>query len=273
MTFTILGTAAAEGWPALWCPCEVCARARELGGKDIRRRAAYQFGDRIHVDFGPDAYWQMIEFGLQYQRLEHLLITHSHQDHLDPQEFSYRSTGFVVEPIDTITIHGNEAVRDRLLETVQDFEKIRARFELVVPFEPMDLGEGVTATALPADHAKGEEPVIHLFEREERALLQANDTGWFPDSTWRFLETWEGTLDVLVIECTYGPRDAGRNHLGAAQVIEVRDELRKIGALKPDARVIVTHFSHNGGWLHGQLEEHFGPQGIEVAYDGMQIEL
>lgn len=271
MTFTILGTAAAEGWPALWCPCEACEQARALGGKNIRRRSAYQLGERIHVDFGPDSFAQMLQFGLHYERLEHLLFTHSHQDHLSPQELSYRRRGFVVEPLDTLTIHGNEAVSESILRVVDSMEVIRARFEPTVPLEPMELGEGVTATALPADHAEGEEAVIHLFEREGRTLLQANDTGLFPDPTWAFLEAKQ--LDLLLIECTYGPRDGGRHHLGANQVIEVRDELRKIGSLKADARVIVTHFSHNGGWLHERLEAFFAPHGIEVAFDGMQLDL
>ncbi len=271
MTFTILGTAAAEGWPALWCPCTACEQARELGGKNIRRRTAYQLGDRIHVDFGPDTFAQMLEFGLHYERLEHLLITHSHHDHLCPQELLYRQRGFVVEELGTLTIHGNEAVRTKLNALGHSMGDCRARFELVTHFEPIDLGEGVTATPLPADHAQGEEAVIYLFERDGRALLQANDTGWFPEPTWRFLEGKQ--LDVVLIECTYGSREGGHHHLGANQVLDVRERLRKSGSLKPGARVITVHFSHNGGWLHERLEAFFAPHQIEVAWDGMQVEL
>jgi phosphoribosyl 1,2-cyclic phosphate phosphodiesterase len=34
MTIQLLGTAAAEGIPALGCNCRVCATARERGGKN-----------------------------------------------------------------------------------------------------------------------------------------------------------------------------------------------------------------------------------------------
>jgi len=34
MKVKILGTAAAEGWPALFCRCPACQRARKLGGKN-----------------------------------------------------------------------------------------------------------------------------------------------------------------------------------------------------------------------------------------------
>ncbi len=38
MKLTYLGTAAAEGWPAVFCNCPCCRQARVLGGKDIRTR-------------------------------------------------------------------------------------------------------------------------------------------------------------------------------------------------------------------------------------------
>ncbi|MGD9495576.1 MAG: MBL fold metallo-hydrolase [Armatimonadota bacterium] len=272
MTFTILGTAAAEGWPALWCACDACREARRLGGKNIRRRAAYQLGERIRIDLGPDSYAQMLAFDLHYERLEHLLITHSHADHLCPQELHFRAPGFVACELDTrLRIRGNAAVQERLLAAGFDPEGWRARFELIAPFEAIDLSEGVVATPLLADHAGSEQAVNYLLQRHGRTLLQGNDTGWWPDPTWEFLA---GTvLDVLLIECTYGPREGGRHHLGAQQVLQVRDRLGKLGALAPHCRVITTHFSHNGGWLHERLEEFFAPHGIEVAYDGMTLEL
>lgn len=272
MTFTILGTAAAEGWPALWCPCEACSEARRLGGKNIRHRTCYQLGDRIHVDFGPDSFARMLQLGLQYHRLEHLLITHSHYDHICPQELGYRREGFTHAPAeDILTIHGNQAVRKTLGQIGHTLEECRARFAPITPFEPIELGEGVTATPLEADHAGDEEAVIYLFERGDRAILQGNDTGWFPEATWDLLATKQ--LDVAIIECTYGPREGGRHHLGANEVIEIREHLLKIGTLTSDSRVIATHFSHNGGWLHDQLVDHFAPYDIEVAFDGMQLEL
>jgi len=273
VTLTVLGTAAAEGWPALWCPCEACAQARRLGGPNIRRRCAYQLGERIHIDFGPDSFAQMVEFGLDYSLMEHLLITHSHADHLCPQELNYRRAGFTDLPEDQVlTIYGNDAVWEQLREIDgHPLADCRARFERITPFESIDLGEGVVATPVLADHAGDEEAVNYLLEREGRTLLQGNDTGWWPEETWDALG--RRVLDVVIIECTYGPRAGGRHHLGMREVIEVREELERLGALAPDARMITTHFSHNGGWLHERLVEHFAPHRIEVAYDGMQLEL
>ena len=51
---TILGSAAAEGIPAMFCNCRVCVEAWKNGGKDIRLRMAYKFNEHVRVDFGPD---------------------------------------------------------------------------------------------------------------------------------------------------------------------------------------------------------------------------
>lgn len=39
MRFQYLGTAAAEGFPAIFCNCEYCQNARRLKGKNIRTRS------------------------------------------------------------------------------------------------------------------------------------------------------------------------------------------------------------------------------------------
>lgn len=272
MTFTILGTAAAEGWPALWCSCEACCEARRRGGKNIRRRTAYHLGDHIHIDLGPDSYAQMLQFNLHYDTLQHLLITHSHPDHLCPQELEYRSAGFVPDaPPAEMTIWGNAAVERRLHVAGINLKACRIHFERITPFETIDLGDGVCATPILADHAGEEQAVNYLLERAGRVILQGNDTGWWPEETWEFLTT--EVLDVAIIECTYGRHRGGSSHLGAEDVVRLRDELAKRGVLAGDCRVIATHFSHNGGWLHERLEEFFTPHGIEVAYDGMTLEL
>jgi len=56
-------------------------------------------------------------------------------------------------------------------------------------------------------------------------------------------------------------------------VVRAKAELQKLGAAADGWRFIATHFSHNGGALHEELEEILGPEGVEVAYDGMLIEV
>ena len=56
MKFRFLGTAAAEGIPALFCECAVCKEAREKGGRHIRTRSQALIDDDLLIDFNADSY-------------------------------------------------------------------------------------------------------------------------------------------------------------------------------------------------------------------------
>ena len=58
MILKVLGSAAAEAVPALWCECDTCRVARKNGGKDIRRRSSYLLDKDTIIDFGPDAFYR-----------------------------------------------------------------------------------------------------------------------------------------------------------------------------------------------------------------------
>jgi phosphoribosyl 1,2-cyclic phosphate phosphodiesterase len=156
------------------------------------------------------------------------------------------------------------------------------RFRLLDAFESITLAADLTAVALPASHADEEELALnYLLTAGGRSLVIGNDTGWWAPEVWEFLQ--QQTLHVVVMDCTSGPLGTGpraaekswvgSHHLNCEWVVEVRDELARRGALAEDCRFIANHFSHNGGWLHDQLEEYFTPRGILVGYDGMEVEV
>ena len=87
MKFRYLGTAAAEGFPAVFCNCEYCNVARKTGGKNIRTRSQAVIDDDLLIDFPPDTYSHALLTGLNLGKIKHLLVTHSHMDHFFPQEF------------------------------------------------------------------------------------------------------------------------------------------------------------------------------------------
>ncbi|MGQ9731825.1 MAG: MBL fold metallo-hydrolase [Candidatus Zipacnadales bacterium] len=271
MKVTVLGTAAAEGWPALWCVCEACREAARRGGRNLRLRTAYNIDHRIQIDLGPDALIQMWQHNVNYARMEHLLFTHSHGDHCMPENVGFRRYGFAVLPENSLLhVYGNEEVKQLFELARVSLPLCQAEFHLIRPFETLHLGE-VRAIPLRADHAGAEEAVIYLLEGPTGSLLQAHDTGWYPDETWDFLAGRE--VNAVLLDCTYGLHSGGASHLGAPQVVEMVAELKSVGALTPNARAIATHFSHNGGALYDELVEFFAPHGIEVAYDGMIVEV
>ena len=74
----ILGSAAAEAIPAIFCNCRVCREAWKNGGKDMRLRAAYKLNDHVRIDFGPDSIAQEYRYQLHSENLKHLFITDFH---------------------------------------------------------------------------------------------------------------------------------------------------------------------------------------------------
>ena len=109
MKIQYLGTAAAEGWPGLFCRCEVCRRAREAGGKNIRTRSQALIDDTILMDFPPDTYLHMLRDGLPLPEIRTLLLTHSHQDHWYPEDLAFRGEGFSHDIDGILEIYGNDA--------------------------------------------------------------------------------------------------------------------------------------------------------------------
>nr|WP_223260700.1 hypothetical protein [Paenibacillus ihbetae] len=56
-------------------------------------------------------------------------------------------------------------------------------------------------------------------------------------------------------------------------VLEAQREFQKENILKPEGKIVVTHFSHNSKLLHDEFVRIFNPVGIVPAYDGLIINI
>ena len=275
MKLTFLGTAAAEGWPALFCECEACKQALKNGGKDIRHRCAYVIDNDTMVDFGPDTYAQCVSYGIDMANIKRLLITHSHTDHFTPKELDWRSRGYSLVKHD-LDLYANQHALDKLstvlFKPLDQLQPWRLIPHLVKPGDCIEDGD-IRFTAILADHAGPEQlPLNYIIERNGSAIFIGNDSGWWCEESWDILSRFK--LDIAVIECTYGVKfkEHKVKHMGADCTVAARDEMQRRGILKPDAIVVATHFSHNCQDLHADFEAFFNPKGIMVAYDGLVLE-
>ena len=273
MKLKILGSAAAEGVPALFCVCPLCQAARENGGRDIRRRTAYLWDDDIMIDLGPDFFFAQVTWNTDYSKLRHVLITHSHGDHFCPTSLHYRAAGLSVLPEGCwLTVHGSAMIGQMLKEAfVQSFDQCLLDFSEANVGERIELGKERSALPLRASHNPDELCLNYLLQAGEHSILLGNDSGWWGEETWERLS--EHQLDVAILDCTYAKHNYRQGHMGIPAVIDARDELLKRGAMNDSSRVVANHFSHNGGLTHEGLVAQLGPAGIEVGYDGMEIEL
>ncbi len=268
-----LGTAAAEGWPGIFCRCEACRNARALGGKNLRTRSQAVIDGTLLVDFPPDSYLHMLRDGLNLPDIHDILITHTHQDHFYPDDFLFRCGGFASGVEGVLTLYGNDTLKRTYTRFVEDkpnreIIKQRVACRELTEFVPAIIG-GYRVTPLLANHAKNEKCFLYEIEKNQKRLFYGNDTGYFPDATWDYLVG--RPLDLVSLDCTMLKFQEGTNHMGIADVLEVCKRLESIGCVHKDTRIVITHFSHNGQLLHHEIEALANPHGWTVAYDGLNV--
>ena len=275
---TILGSAAAEGIPALFCNCRVCNDAWKNGGKDMRMRTAYKLNDHVRIDFGPDSMVQEYKFQLRSEHLKHLFITHSHEDHLYINLLNYRRPGFSVVAEDNIlNVYGNvgviDAIYNHFAKTRCNFARFRLNPVEIQAFSPVELPEeDMTFHPMKANHMPSEQPNFYVIRHGKKWLMIANDTGYFCEEDWAYLAALKIRFDVVITDCTGGILDNRDGHMSGKYVLATKQRLEEMGCIDKDTKYFINHFSHNGRLTHAELEAHYNPHGIQVGYDGLEIE-
>lgn len=285
MKLLFQGTAAAEGIPALFCECDYCRYARRMGGRLIRSRAGALIDRKLKLDFGPDSFRQMIDSGIEYTKIYSVLITHSHEDHLDINDLGYRRDGFAgfTESDPHMTVYGNEAVG----AMVKTMPAGYTDFKRVVPFVSYDI-EGYKVTPLDAVHcldargnswkvnfegkeyARSEQALFYLIENDGKRVLYAHDTDEFTPEDMAFLKGIR--CDLISLDCTNACKHYDYvGHMGYEDNMRMRDKLIKNGTADENTVFVANHFSHNGFVLDKPLEELL--PGFVIAYDGLEMEI
>ncbi|WMJ22485.1 MBL fold metallo-hydrolase [Paludicola sp. MB14-C6] len=277
MKLTYFGTAAAEGWPALYCNCDSCKTARKLKGKDIRTRCQALVNDDLLLDFPPDTYLHVLNYGLDLDKVTDIVVTHAHEDHLYVQDLANRQIGYCpVRAPHMLNLHGNERVK----ELFDDLHKLpyNESLETVVQmhvleeYKPYKIAN-YTVYPMVADHSNLEKCFIYVIvDQDGKSLLYAHDTGYLKEEVWEFLKKFK--LDLVSLDCNHGKLESERNHMGIECCAKVKQRLIDGGYTKPDTKFVVHHFSHNCKFLsHEEIEQAASKYGFLVSYDTMQVEV
>lgn len=277
------GTAASEGVPGIFCNCEVCQLARKEKGRKIRMRSQILVNDDLLVDFGPDTYSNSLKYDFNMTNLEHVLVTHPHEDHLYSEELEHRLKGYACEigaPV--LVMHGSEdtlaairCVTDRLPAfNGQD----RIIYDIMKPYETREIGR-YFVTPLPAEHGTAT-PFVYLIEDGEKALLVLNDTGRPSYEVYEYLIKRGIVLDAISFDTTYGFENVlekygkADHHMGLLDNVAVKGYLDLNGVTDKHTVCIATHFSHQGiDADYDKMCTHTEKYGFITAYDGLELEI
>ncbi len=275
MKLTYLGTAAAEGWPGMFCGCDNCKRAIEAGGRNIRTRSQALIDKKLLIDFPADTYMHVLYQGLDLKSVEACIITHSHSDHLYPADFEMRCEGFAHFERETLmTVYGTEASGVGINHIINQYEldkQNRVKFQRVEPFDSFQVMD-YTITALMANHDPGSNPVIYSIRKGNQNILYANDTGYFPEETWNYITEKKMYFDLVSLDCTLGVEACRHGHMGIATNVEVKERLLKSACADKNTVFVINHFSHNGKAIYDEMVPIAKEHDFLVSYDGLCVE-
>ncbi len=259
MKLTFLGSGTSQGVPVIGCRCEVCT-SKDRRDNRLRTSALIEVDDcRMVIDTGPDFRAQMLSCGVR--NIDAVLLTHEHRDHIagldDIRAFNFVDYPPTVHVIDIYASqHTAAAVREQFYYA---FERDRYKgvpqmelhtIEANTPF----FVKGVEVEAVKGKHSER----FTVFGYRVGALAYLTD---FKSITDEQIERLKG-VEVIVVNALRFTEH--HSHFSVA------DALALIAKVKP-RRAFLTHASHEIG-LHAELEQQL-PDGVFMAYDGLQIEI
>jgi len=277
MKFKFLGTAAAEGIPALFCECAVCKEAREKGGRHIRTRSQAMIDDDFLIDFNADSYMHFLRYGIDGSKIRHCIITHDHSDHFYPEDLEMRLPDYAnLDNESTLTIYGSDVIGKSMSKQLyEDRSFNRLNFVRLKLHETTQAGP-CKVTPLTAIHRPTSGPFIYLIEKENKKILYAHDTHYLDESVWNYLEEHKPHLDLVSLDCTSAnvPEMTYIGHMNLNDNIKVKNRLLEMGCADEKTIFICNHFSHNGDDVsYDTFRKLAEKHGLLTSYDGMEIEL
>lgn len=250
---TFLGTGTSTGVPVVGCGCRVCTSGEP---KNQRLRQSVKIetnGKHFLIDTTPDLRLQLLRDPIP--RLDFILFTHSHSDHLmgldDIRPFNFRQR----EPIHAFANEWTARAIRRAFSYIWNDTQIGGGkpqlelHEVAAPFTH----KGIAITPIPVSHG---EWTILGYRIGDFAYI--TDTNGIPDASMKLLEG----VEVLAID-GLRPAPPHPTHFTIDQAI---DAARRIGAKK----TWLIHLTHDID--HASFEKTL-PEDVHLAYDGLRLQV
>ena len=253
LKITFLGTGTSTGIPMIACDCEVCTSTDK---KDKRLRSSIlvqSASTTLVVDTGPDFRCQMLRE--KVKKLDAVLFTHSHKDHLagldDVKAFNFFSKRSMDVYADAET---EVAIRRDFYYAFSEnqYPGIPQLALHPVTLEPFVIGD-IPVVPIMVWHLN-----MPVFGYRFGNFTYITDANRIEDSEKAKIRGSE----TLVINALRKQKHVSHFTLGEA--IDLVNELKV-------PRAWVTHLSHQMG-LHAEVEKEL-PDGMHIAYDGLQLDI
>lgn len=251
---TLLGTGTSMGVPMIGCDCPVC-RSSDPRNARTRTGVYVQRGRQAFlIDTPPELRLQLVRERARV--VDAVVYTHAHADHIMGLD-DLRIFGF--KRAEPVPLYCEKIVEETLRKTFfyafdEHVDPLHSRPRLVfrrideTPFELCGL------RVRPIRLMHGNLPVLG-FRMNDVAFC--TDVSAVPETSWDLLTD----LQTLVLGAIR--EEPHPTHFNIPQALEVIERLRP-------RRTLLTHISHS---LDHQQTNQRLPEGIELAWDGQQIDL
>ena len=250
MKVRILGSGTSTGVPQIGCTCPVCTSADPKDNR-LRASAIVETEDaRILIDCGPDFRAQVLH--LPFEKIDGVLITHEHYDHVGGLDDLRPFCRFGAVPI-----YAEEYVA-RALRLRMPYCFVDHRYPGVpdIPLQEIEIGHAFSihhTEVVPLRVMHGRLPMLGY--RIGR-LGYITDMLTMPEESYEQLEG----IDVLIMNALrIAPHPT---HQNLEEALKVAERIRA-------KETYFIHMSHDMG-LHKKVEKEL-PENIHLTYDGMEI--
>ena len=243
----ILGSGTSTGVPQIGCRCEVCSSS-DPRDKRLRQSALVEWrGKRVMIDCGPDFRQQILSTGDAH--LDALLITHIHYDHIGGLEelrgFSDCPIYARRDVIDALHQRLSYCFAENPYPGVPHYNLVEINDK-----DPFDCA-GIEVRPIPVMHYKL--PILGF---------KIGDLAYITDCKTIAQEQIERLHGIKVLVLNALRFEEHLSHISLSQALEIIEQI------KP-SRAVLIHMSHGIG-LHAETSKLL-PQGVELAFDGMEI--
>ena len=253
MKLTFLGTGTSCGVPVIGCQCEVC---RSTDPKDKRTRCSVLVetdDTRLLIDCGPDFRQQILP--QPFRKIDGILITHAHYDHMGGMDDIRPYCQF-----GEINVYADPIAREGLLDMLpycfaeHRYPGVPAiQLHEILPHEPLIFSD-VEVVPFTVMHGK-----LPILAYRIGGLAYITDMKTIDESEMQYLKD----VKVLVVNALRFDKPHHSHQL----VDDAIAFARRVGA----ERTLLIHSCHDIG-LHEEVNKKL-PAGIELAYDGMVIDV
>lgn len=287
MKLTFLGTGAGEGYPGYWCECPHCTYARKHRGKNLRTNSSMVIDEELLIDIGPSCFDNAARFGVNLSKIKTLLVTHPHEDHLQPQHLYWRNTDESLLPltyvekmrhggprftdIPQLNIYGNSFVMETLGKSLDDMEELKINLHEIKEGKE-EKTDGYRILPVRGNHGS-QQGFSHsyIIQKDEKMLLYALDSGSYDEDQLALIQEYQ--YDAVIMEGTTGLNEQYGGHMCLVNNIRIRERLKENKCLRENSRFLLTHLSPHWCPPHDWYESIVASEGLELAYDGLQIEI